>query len=439
LVLVVCVLSAGQAQAQNWSFDARKVALGSPGGGENLASKMIEEEGEYRSIVLPFGLIQVFRDFDKLNPTNDEFDLIRTMEYAASPLHYTFGRETTNSGQDFVVDIRNAALSRDLNSYRGFVPANQPRFEGLASPNWGGTIRLHQGARGAFHGIYVGGGPYMSMQSDISIDQQLIDILSATSPLYIPNTQIRLGNRDLGQMAAAITGGYRARFALPSSVSDRDGLYVAANYNYLRGFRYEDVSLALALDTDRSGLLTINPFVPSSPLLVTRDTATSGAGGSVDIGVGAVVNRFEVGFGANGLGNHIEWSDAVRTTYALGNPFLGESEFVESDPTAVGHTRVELPVQYRGNVGYRTDGGAAIAEVGRGFGGNSFHGGYEHRMGMIDLRGGAMYSREMWNPTAGLGLNLGRRSAIDVAVYGNAANVERKRQPALAVSFRLNR
>ena len=435
--VLVCALSAGQASAQNWSFDARKVALGSPGGGENLASKMIEEARDYRSIVLPFGLIQVFRDFDKLNPSNDEFDLIRTMEYAASPLHYTFGRDTTDSGQQFVVDIRNAELSRDLNRYRGFVPANQPRAEGLASPNWGGTIKVKTGPGGAFQGIYIGAGPYLSMQSDVSIDQKFIDILGAPSPLYLPNTQMLLGNADRAQMALAITGGYRGRFALPNGTSDRDGIYLAANYNYLRGFRFEDVNLALRLDTDRAGLLTVNPLLPS-PLVVSRDNATSGNGRAIDVGVGAVVDRWEVGFGVNGIANAIDWTGVERTTYALGNPFLGDSDFVESIPSPRGDVRVELPVNYRGNVGYEADVWSAVAEVGRGFGGNSFHGGYEYRLGGVELRGGAMYTREMWNPAGGAGFNLGARSALDVAVYGNAANVERKRHPAIAVSLRFN-
>src|SRR4051812_30257476 len=115
LSLCLCVMVASQASAQNWSFDARKVALGSPGSGENLASRMVEEESDYRSIVLPFGLLQVFHDFDKLNPTKDNFDVIRTMEYAASPIHYTFGRNAGATGQlngtsalnNFVTDIRN--------------------------------------------------------------------------------------------------------------------------------------------------------------------------------------------------------------------------------------------------------------------------------------------------------------------------------------------
>ena len=441
----VCSLVAGQASAQNWSFDARKVALGSPGSGENLASQMIEEESDYRAIVLPFGLFQVFNDFDKLNPTNDNFDVIRTMEYAASPLHYTFGRNSATTGQtstssalnNFVTDIRNAELSRDLNRYRGLAPANQPRAEGLAAPSYGKTIKVAQGDRGAFHGVYVGAGPYMAMQTDVNFDQPLLDVLGSQTDVYLQNAQMHLGTATRGQMAMAITGGYRGRFALPSSSSDRDGIYVAANYNHLRGFRYEDVNLALRLHTDQTGLLTINPFL-SSPLVVTRDNATSGTGRAIDAGVGVVMNRWETGFGVNGIANRITWKDVQRTYYSLGNPFLGDSDFVESLATPMGDVEATLPVAYRGNVGYRADKWSAIAEAGKGYGGKTFHGGYEYRFNALAVRGGGIYSRELWNPTAGVGINLGPRVAVDLAMYGNAANVERQRHPALAVSLRFN-
>jgi hypothetical protein len=45
----------------------------------------------------------------------------------------------------------------------------------------------------------------------------------------------------------------------------------------------------------------------------------------------------------------------------------------------------------------------------------------------------------VWNPSAGVGLNISDRVALDVAVYGNSAHVERKRNPAIAVSLRFNR
>jgi len=445
LSLALCAMFATPALAQNWSFDARKVALGSTGSGENLASKMIEDENEYRSIVLPFGLFQVFRDFDKLNPSKDNFDVIRTMEYAASPLHYTFGRDAVTAGQvststglnNFVTDIRNATLSRDLNRYRGMAPSNQPRAEGLASPNWGKTFKVAQGSRGAFHGVYAGAGPYMAMQTDVNFDQPLIDILGSPTDLYVANAQMHLGSATRGQMAMAITGGYRGRFALPSSSSDRDGVYVAANYNYLHGFRYEDVDLALRLDTDRTGLLTVNPFLPS-PLVVARENATSGTGRAIDLGVGLVMNRWETGFGVNGVANRITWTNVERTTYALGNPFLGDSTFVESVPALIGDKAVTLPVDYRGNVGYRADRWSAVAEAGKGYGGKRFHSGYEYRFSAFAVRGGGIYSRQMWNPSGGVGINMGQHVALDLAMYGNAANIERKRHPAVAVSLRFN-
>jgi len=239
-------------------------------------------------------------------------------------------------------------------------------------------------------------------------------------------------------MAMAITGGYRGRFALPNATSDRDGIYLAANYNFLRGFLYEDVSLAMRLDTDRTGLLTINPFLPS-PLVVTRNNASSGTGRAIDVGAGLVIARWDFGFGINGIGNRIDWKDVEQTTYSMGNPFLGDSTFLETVPVPVADARIELPVNYRGNVGYNAERWSAIAEAGKGFGGNSLHAGYEYRFGVLEVRGGAGYTREMWNPAGGIGLNMSPRVALDVALYGNSANIERKRHPAIAASLRFNK
>jgi hypothetical protein len=397
---------------------------------------MIADERHDRFIVLPFGLIQLFRDFSKLNPSSNEFDLFRTLDYAAAPLHYTFGRGADNAGHEFIVDVRAAQLNRDLHRYAGFTPANQPRAEGLAFPRWGRTFTVHKNSRGGFHGIFLGAGPYLSMQSDAVVDRQLIDILGTPGSASIPNTQLRAASDIRGQMALGIIGGYRARFSLPESSSDRDGVYVAANYDFLQGFRYEDVAAALRLDTDSSGLLTLNPLLPS-PLLIARDHARSGTGRSIDIDTAVVINRWEFGLGANGLGNRIDWTGVTRTTYALANLLSGNSDFLESVPERRADARVELPIDYRGNVGYDADDWSVVAEVGKGFGGRSFHGGYEYRFRTIEVRAGAMYTRQLWSPSAGIGLNMSAHTALDVGVYSNAANVERKRRPAIAVSLRL--
>lgn len=450
-MLIAAVGVARPAHAQNWSFDARQIGLGSPVGGQNLASSMIAGDQGYRAIVLPFGLIQVIGDFRKLNPANDDFDFVRAVEDVASPIHYTFGRDSTNTGQAFVVDLRNANLNRDLGMYRGFDIANQPRAEGLAAPVWGHTFRVRQDKTGAYQGFFLGAGPYISMRADLSVDNQLINVLASPLPIHLPSTQLRSATALRAQGAAAIAGGYRGRFSLPQRRSDRDGVYVAVNYNVLRGIRYEDFDIGLRLETDLSGLLTVNSQLPA-PLTIIRDHAKAGWGRAVDVGVGAVVDRWEVGFGANGIGNRIDWTDVVRTTYALSDPLGGNADFVErSEPAVDAH--VTLPIGYVANVGYSAERWTALTDLRWGLGGTSWHGGYEYRFtrgagraggagqpgraGGIEVRGGAMYGREVWNPTGGIGLNLSSHTALDLAIYGNTANVDRARHLAVAVSIRL--
>ena len=112
--------------AQNFSFDARDIAMGGVGSTHNLSTKMIDEERSSTSIVLPLGLIQVFSDTKIYDPNSPNFNPVRAAENAANPYHYVIGRESRNAGETaFVNDIRNATLSRDLSRYKGFAPANE--------------------------------------------------------------------------------------------------------------------------------------------------------------------------------------------------------------------------------------------------------------------------------------------------------------------------
>jgi hypothetical protein len=437
LVLALCLVSVDSARAQNWSFDARNVALGSVSGKDNLASRMVEDHRRYRSIVIPLGLFQVLSDLDRFKPESEEFDFVRAIEYAAAPLHYQFGRsEESESGRELFTDIRNATLSRDLSDYRGYTLANQPVAEGLASPTWGATIRVTGDKDGPFQGVYVGAGPYLSMRASGAIDERVIDILASDDPIRFPNTQYLLASDTQGQIAMAITGGYRGRFAVDSG-GERDGIYTAVDFNFLNGFRYEAANAALRLDTDSTGLLTINPAVPS-PLSILRTTAESGRGFAIDFGIAAVINGFEVGFGVNGIANRINWTDAEQTTYALGNLFLGQDDFLEVGPSPAGDVRVELPRDYHVNGGYHAQSWSVMSEYAHGFQGDSLRGGAEYRAGLVEVRGGGVYSREMWNPTGGVGLNLSSRVGLDVALYSTAANAARERRAAVAVSLRIN-
>lgn len=250
-----------------------------------------------------------------------------------------------------------------------------------------------------------------------------------------------IGNQSAGQLALSLTGGYRARFELPGSGnsdrSSRNGIYAALNYHYLHGFRYEDMDLAVALDTDSGGLLTIDP--ETSPIDLYYLNSRSGRGFTLDFGLGVVVNGWEFGFGVNGVANRIDWENLTLKRFSLESVLAGGDFTEEHLPLASTDLRVELSVQYIGNVGYSGKSFAAVAEVTRGYQGTGFHGGIEYRLGLIDIRGGMRYGLDRWHPTTGIGLNLGSVFSINAAALWSTTNIAREYRPGIAVSLRFNR
>ena len=361
------------------------------------------------------------------------------MEYASSPLHYTIGRKACDSsepGAAFVNDIVNARLSPDLNTYRGFKPDSSIVAEGLANPSWGKTFTIASDASGGLvHGIYAGAGPYFSVQSQSLIDPTLIDVLASTTPVYRPNTRFMAGTVTASQMAMAITGGYRGRLPLMDTGNDADGVYVAANFHYLRGFRFDRFDLSTRLDTDAAGLITIQPT--TSPVSIDRVKSETGTGFALDFGAAVAMREWTFGFGASGVANRIEWDALEREQFVLQSLFAG-GDFLEIDlPAPTAKQRVELPVNYTGNFGYRSERWGVESEVSHGFQGRNFHGGLEFRLPTVELRGGGRYSRNRSHPSGGAGFNFSPRFGIDVAAFGTSANIERRRDVAIAVSLRI--
>jgi hypothetical protein len=448
-VLLVCLLAslltAAPAFAQNWSFDARNVGMGGVGSTSNVAVDMIDEQRPYRALVLPFGLFQVLPNLPKLDPTKDEFDLVRAIEYAASPIHFIVGRDDTSTASLFINDLRNGELSRDLNLYRGFSPQTDVSAEGLASPNWGHTFKFKQRSNGEFQGIYAGAGIYFSMNTSALIDPALAQVFASPVPVFVPNTSFYMSNDTESQFGMAVTGGYRARFGLPGGGgaatntvgginSGLEGLYVGVNFHYLHGFEYEHFQPNARLDTNAQGLLVVNPAL-GLPVTIDRTHSTSGSGVATDVGVSVVVGPWQAGLGVNGIGNHITWSGAEHTRYVLDSLFAG-GEFNDLPTTSVDDVRVELPVDTRANASYNSETWTAVTEFGHGYNGTSFRAGGESRLGRTQLRGGARYVNDRWEPTGGAGYNFTSRFGIDLGLFGTSANLERQRHLAIAVSLR---
>jgi hypothetical protein len=437
--LLCLLLSVRPVAAQNWSFDARRIALGGVGDTENVAWSLVAEQRGYSTLVLPFGLFQVLDDLSVYNPTDARFDPVRATEYLASPLHYTFDRDGSTSGQQFVSDVVNALLSLDLNTYKGFTPAVAYDAEGLASPRFGKTFRVWSGRDGTFQGFYVGAGPYFALQTVNRFDEDLVNILDSEDDVYIPNANLFVTSRTTPQAALALTGGYRARIAGPSLSAlgtDRNGIYLAVDYSYLVGFRYEDYDLAVRFDTDANGLVTVAPTTP--PLGINRVTSSRGHGAAVDVGTVLVVDRWDFGFGVNGIGNRITWTGIMHEGIVL-QSLVDGGDFLRIPLRPTGDDlRVELPVHYTTNIAYHADEWLAIGEYARGYQGNTVRAGLERRLGRMELRAGVRYSADRWHLSGGAGVRVAPGVSIDVGAFGTAANLERQRKLALAFSLRFS-
>jgi hypothetical protein len=131
----------------------------------------------------------------------------------------------------------------------------------------------------------------------------------------------------------------------------------------------------------------------------------------------------------------MNWEEVERTDYFLTSLVTG-GDFVDTPERPAADARVELPVDVRADAAYNADAWTAIVEFARGFNGTSVRGGYEQRLGRIQLRGGGRYVKERFEPTGGVGFNFSDRTGIDFAAFGTSANFERKRHVALAVSLR---
>lgn len=441
--LLMLLLGSSFLSAQNYSFDARKLALGgiSNAGTGNIVFEMVPRRFGYYSIVIPFGLVQAWKDKDVFDPDKEEFDLVRIIDYVGNPFHYTYQRSRREGDFDFLRNVSDAELSRNLNDYRGFSPPENYLAEGLLAPNWGYTFKFLGRDNQSFQGFYVGAGPYLSLHTDLHFDPALLRIFASTQDVTVPNTSFFVTNNSSEQAAAAITGGYRAKFSLPGQSplagSERNGIYVAANYHYLWGLRYDSPDFGLNLETDQGGLITLVPR--QTPLVIDQLTSTSGRGFALDFGVAVVLDHWEFGLGANGVANRIEWEKLKRKRFTLSN-LLTEVGFADEHlPAPSGRLELNLPERYTGNIAYHADSWSALADVSHGFEKWSFHGGGEYRFSRIEFRGGGRFSKDRWEPAGGLGLNLTRSLSIDLAVFGNSANVNKERKLSGAVSVRINR
>jgi len=126
-----------------------------------------------------------------------------------------------------------------------------------------------------------------------------------------------------------------------------------------------------------------------------------------------------------------------RTVYNTANLLTGDGSFTTDPDVSIPDARVVLPIDFRGDVAFHEDRWSVLMAAGSGYQGGTFHVGYERRPAFGALRGGIFYTSGQWQPTGGVGINLGNRFALDVAVFGSSANIERERHLAVGASLRI--
>jgi len=423
-------LASSTAHAQSSTGDAREIALG----GVDYAGRILTDSAgpPKPGFVVPLGLLQLLKDREALRFDSDHFDPTLVLEYSAVPTHWVIGRQPSLPRARFIGDIRSAHLSPDLNVYRGFKPAATLEGGGRLSPAFGKTFTVRRTQR-ITHQAFAGAGPYLTIQTTGLFDERLVSLLGASSSAYLPDASLRIGNQSTGQAAAQFTGGYRAQLAV-GPPSRNSHLELFADYNYLRGFRYEDVDFDLRIATDARGLAAFDSASPSA-LAINRITSTSGRGSSVDLAATAVFDRWRVAVRADGVGNHLDWHEAWQRQYEMASLGGGTDSLRAITLGSAGDVRATMPVEIRLQGAYRDASWGAVAELEDGFLGTTGSMGLERRFPSVEVRGGARLVHDDVLPSAGISVRAGR-VWIDFGASVTTANIEQQRNIIAATSLR---
>ena len=219
----------------------------------------------------------------------------------------------------------------------------------------------------------AGAGPYLAVEAFAEFDSELVDLMSGSADQYLPAATLGIGGGETDQLALAITGGYRARFPMfvqDGAAAGRNGMYVAANFHYLHGLRFDEFEANLQMETDAAGLVSPTPQAP--PFTLEWQTATTGRGLASDFGVAFVRNRWDFGVGVSGVANRIVWSKITRHELTLVSLFDGNEWVHVRLPRIGAKSRFELPVTYTADVAYHREKWSVLTEASYGFEGKQF-------------------------------------------------------------------
>ena len=301
LLFSILLLDAAAATAQHWSFDARRIGVGGARPGTSIASSMVPRRRTYRSIVLPFRLLQVLGDMDVYNPHSIDFDPIRAVTNIVSPLHFTFGEPAPGDYSALLNDLLNFGL--DIESYFAELGIDIDELEALLAQENGTASRA------------VGSLPATATIGDLG---------KHAVPAAVPGVPMTTtGPTDTGDGMDPFAG-----FQIDLQRWDWDTSYLAEfmfTRNWGRTFQVHEGSNGINHAV----------YVGAGPYVSLHSDAAVAAGAGTYIGVGSIIRSIEEG-------QVLPDVAGARMNFEIGN-----HTYSQLAATIVGGYRVRLPLPGR--------------------------------------------------------------------------------------------
>ena len=141
------------------------------------------------------GCSRSFRISPSSIPTKDEFDLVRAIEYSASPIHYIVGRDDTSTASAFITDLRNGDVEPGPERLPRLLAGHEHRRRKGSRRRTGATrSRSAKRPTGRSRGSTSAPDPISRCKTSAEIDPALAAVFASPTPVYVPNTSFYMSN-----------------------------------------------------------------------------------------------------------------------------------------------------------------------------------------------------------------------------------------------------
>jgi len=352
--LTLFLVGSGAGNASGLTFDARRVGMGgvflNHNGDAQLSNPAflaLVKPDTPLSIPVPLGLIQLAANFPVLDPDDPDFDPVHIANLLLNPPFHLqlVTPDFTTSEANVTVDISQDLLLIDLGDLQVYIPTEpvDPGIFSMRSPRVGM----------AFHDWHFTVSPLLIGEGKVTLSDNMIAAL-AEAEAFESNTRYEVFAEGSFAAMASINASHGRR--LPYDLLGEDNpIFVGAAFKYLMGWGYVDTQTEVAIitsdpvfDTDNPPDLEFTSIIRSSHP-EGGSYGPTGRGFGFDMGVLAMVDRYEFGIGIQDVWSRITWEAEVeRWKYNENYDEIRKKTLVPFE-----HYRQYIPRTFTFSVAYR--------------------------------------------------------------------------------------